>query len=198
MADKPDVEGFWRWFEGNHERVLEIMAGRRDGKVTDLLDEALTQHGLNLTYQITEGVTGGELTFTPQGDPKVAAFIDTFVEKAPKLDTWVVHGRVQRKSLDAAIAFVKAVHDVDLEQLHFKVKEVDGVYHLLFLSDVLMKLDEDKRYQVAATFLDHALGEDVAMEYVGSVDFKPSRDGGIAMALVINQITRETGGTGDL
>lgn len=177
---------------------MEIMAGRREGKVTELLDEALAAHGLNLTYEITEGMTGGELTFTPQGDPKVAAFIDSFVEQAPKLDTWVIYGRVQPKSLDGAIAFVEAVHGVDLSGLHFKVKEVEGVYHLLFLSDVLMGLEEDKRYQVAATFLDHALGEDVAMEFVGSVDFKPARDGGIAPALVINQITRETGGTGDL
>jgi aldehyde dehydrogenase (NAD+) len=38
----------------------------------------------------------------------VAAFIDQFLEKAPKLDTWIIHGRIQRKPIDAAIAFVNA------------------------------------------------------------------------------------------
>jgi hypothetical protein len=199
MGATPDIDGFWGWFRSNHGRILEIMAGRRDGKVTELLDQALASHHLNLTYEVTEGVTGAELTFTPEGDPKVAAFIDKLLEKAPALENWIIHGRIPRKSLKAAIAFVHAVHGIDLSELHFKVRNVEGQYHLLFLSDDLMKLSEDQRFEVAATFLDHALGEGRAMEYVGGVDFHPARsEGGIEMGLVINQITRETGGTGDL
>ena len=198
MTAAPDIDGFWKWFGENQGHILEIMAGRREGKVTEMLDRALADHHLHLTYEVTEGVTGADLTFTPEGDLQVAAFIDKLLEKAPKLDTWVLHGRVQRKSLKAAIAFAKAVHDVDLTDLHFKVRHLDDQYHLLFLSDALMKLPEDKRFEVAGTFLDHALGEDRAMEYIGSVDFAPAREGGIEMGLVINQITRETGGSGDL
>jgi hypothetical protein len=198
MTVPADIDGFWKWFSDNHNDILEIMAGQRSGKVTELLDQALKQHHLNLTYEVTEAVAGAELTFTPEGDPLVAAFIDKVMEKAPKLDTWVIHGRIQRKSLKAAIAFVTAVHGLDLTDLHFKVRFVDEQYHLLFLSDALMKLPEDERFEVAATFLDHALGEERAMDYIGSVDFSPAREGGIEMGLVINQITRETGGSGDL
>jgi hypothetical protein len=194
-----DVDGFWKWFEAHHEEILEIMGGRRDGKVTDMVDKALEQHRLNLTYDITEGVKGAELTFTPMGDANVAAFIDALLAKAPKLDTWVMHGRTQRKSLTAALAFIQAVYAIDLADLHFKVKQTDEKYHLLFLSDPLAALPEEKRFEVAASFLDHALGEDLAMEIIGSVDFKPARPGGIEMGLVINQIIREMGAsTGDL
>jgi hypothetical protein len=198
MTAPPDIEGFWKWFLDNHENILAIMAGSRSGKVTELLDQALQKHHLHLTYEVTEAVTGAELTFTPEGDPQVAAFIDKVLEQAPKLDTWVIHGRIQRKSLKAAIAFVHAVHGIDLTDLHFKVRNFEDQYHLRFLSDELMKLGEEERYEVAATFLDHALGEARAMEYVGGVDFHPSNEGGIEMGLVINQITRETGGTGDI
>jgi hypothetical protein len=198
MTAAPDIDGFWKWFADNHESILEIMAGRRDGKVTELLDRALESNHLNLTYEVTGGERGGELTFTPEGDPMVAAFIDQFLEKAPALDTWIIHGRIQRKPIDAAIAFVKAVHGIDLSDLHFKVRHLDEQYHLLFLSDALMNLEEDHRFEVAGTFLDHALGEARAMEYIGSVDFSEAKEGGIEMGLVINQITRETGGTGDI
>jgi hypothetical protein len=198
MTPTPDIDGFWKWFGENHAMILEIMAGRRAGKVTDLLDKALEANHLNLTYEVTESVKGAELTFTPEGDPMVAAFIDKFLENAPALDTWIIHGRIPRKSLKAAIAFVKAVHDIDLSDLHFKVRHLEDQYHLLFLSDALMRLPEDERFEVAGTFLDHALGEARAMEYVGTVEFSGAREGGIEMGLVINQITRETGGTGDV
>ncbi len=198
MGSTADITGFWTWFSANHEQILEIMGGRRPGKVTEMLDRALEANHLNLTYVVTEGLTGAELTFTPEGDPQVAAFIDKLVEAAPKLETWVIRGRIRRKSIKAAIAFVEAVHGIDLANLHFKVRHLDGKYHLLFLSDVLMALDEEKRFAVAATFLDHALGEEIAMEYVGSAEFSANVAGGIEMGLVINQITRETGGSGDL
>ena len=136
------------------------------------------------------------------GDPAAASFVDRFVAEAPTFDTWVIYSRVQRKSLKAALAFVKAVHDIDLTGTHLQVRSIEGVYHLRFLHSDLAKLDEEQRFAVAATFLDHALGEAVAMNCIGAIDFKPDGDG-IEMGLMINQIISETGemapaGTGDL
>lgn len=196
------IRGFWEWFEQHHTDIMAIMAGQRPGKVTELIDEALANQGLSMTYEITEGRFGGELTFTPCGDPVAAAFVDRFVAEAPPLDTWVIYSRRQRKSLQSALAFVKAVHGIDIADAHFQVRSVDGRYHLRFLHDGLLALDEDQRFAVAATFLDHALGEAVAMNYIGSIDFRPTTEG-IEMGLVINQLISETGemepaGTGDL
>ncbi len=52
-------------------------------------------------------------------------------------------------------------------------------------------MSEDERYEVASTFLDHALGEQTVIDYVGQIEFQPT-GGGVAMALLINQIIRET------
>lgn len=201
-GDSVDIRGFWQWFADHHLEILEIMGGRRDGKVTDLIDEALARHGLSITYEVTEGLYGGEITFTPCGDPVAAAFIDRFVAEAPTFDTWVIYSRRQRKSLQSALAFVKAVHGIDIQDAHFQVRFREGVYHLRFMHDGLLALGEDVRYAVVATFLDHALGEAVAMNFIGGIDFQPGGEG-IEMALMINQLISETGemapaGTNDL
>jgi hypothetical protein len=190
---EPNILGFWTWFAENNARITEIMEGKREGRVTDLIDSALAANGLDFTYEVTEGVFGGELTFTPEGDPQLAAFVDRFVAHAPSFGDWVVFSRVQRKALGTALAFVKALHGVDLEDARFKVVWADERFHLCFLHDGLFALDEDKRYAVVSTFLDHALGEEISMEWVGTLDFKPSGEG-VAMGLMINEIIAEIDG----
>ena len=186
----PDFQGFWTWFADHNEEILEIMAGRRPGRVTDVLDAALRSRNLNFVYEVTEGTFGGELTFTPEGDPGVAKVLDRFVAMAPSFETWVVHSRRQRKPLSAALAFTKALHGIDLHGLHLNVRKLGGQYHLQFLHPELAAQDDDRRFAVAATFLDHALGEAMSMSIIGSVDFKERGDG-IDMPLVVNQIIRE-------
>ncbi|MCA9549159.1 MAG: hypothetical protein KC933_03930 [Myxococcales bacterium] len=186
----PDFRGFWQWFADHHAEILEIMAGRRPGRVTDILDDALRSRNLSFVYEVTEGTFGGELTFTPEGDDNVAKVIDHFVAMAPSFDTWVVHSRRQQKPLNAALAFTKAVHGIDLTGLHLNVRNLHGQYHLQFIHRELAAADDDKRFAVAATFLDHALGEALSMSIIGSVDFKAQGDG-IDMPLVLNQIIRE-------
>lgn len=185
----PDPAGFWAWFSEHQHSLLEIIRGRGQGKVTDQFDAALARHGLQVAYEITEGELGGELTFTPEGDPEVAAFLDRLVKAAPTLPAWRIHSRIQRKSLAQAKAFVKALHGVDLTGLHLQVATQDGLYHLRFLHPDLARLPENQRFDVAGTFLDHALGEAIAMGFVASVGFT-ERGEGLEVALVINEIIR--------
>lgn len=189
-SDAPDFQGFWQWFADHNHELLEIMGGRRAGKVTDVMDQAMSQHHLTFVYEVTEGPFGGELTFTPEGDPALARLIDRFVAQAPSFDTWVVHSRRHRKSFKAALAFVNALHGIDLTGLHFKVRKLSGQFHLLFIHAGLSALEENHRFAVAATFLDHAVGEAVAMSFVGSIDFRDSGEG-LDAPLVVNQIIRE-------
>jgi hypothetical protein len=186
----PDFRGFWQWFADHQLEILEIMAGRRPGRVTDVLDDALRGRNLNFVYEVTEGTFGGELTFTPEGDAAVAKVLDRFVAMAPSFDTWVVHSRRQQKPISAALAFTKAIHGIDLHGLHLNVRKLSGQYHLQFIHPELAALGDDRRFAVVATFLDHALGEALSMSVIGSVDFKQVGDG-IDMPLVINQIIRE-------
>lgn len=188
-APTPDIRGFWTWFGEHQAELLEIIRGRRKGKVTDQLDDALARFGLQVAYEITEGDLGGELTFTPEGDPEVAAFLDRMVKAAPTLPSWRIHSRIQRKALTQAKAFVKALHGVDLGGLHLQVVTRDDLYHLRFIHPGLAALPEEQRYDVASTFLDHALGEAIAMGFVASVGFVDKADG-IEVGLVLNEIIR--------
>lgn len=188
----PDPLGFWGWFANHQSELLAIVRGEQAGRVTERIDDALAEHHLKFVYEVTEVDFGGELTFTPEGDPVGAAAVDDFVAQAPSLKNWVIHSRRQRKPLNTAVAFTRAVHGVDLTDARVVVKMYHGQYHLQFIHALLADLPEESRYGTIASFLDHALGEAVATNYVGGVDFKPEGDG-IDMALVINQIICETG-----
>ena len=153
----PDFNGFWQWFADHNHEILEIMGGRRDGKVTDVIDDALRRHHLSFVYEVTEGPFGGELTFTPEGDPQVARVLDRFVAQAPSFDTWVVHSRRHRKSFTAALAFVNALHGIDLTGLHFKVRKLGGQFHLLFIHPGLSALPEDQRAELIDVLADSLL-----------------------------------------
>ncbi len=188
-----DFEAFWTWFAAQERELADIVAGAIEGRVTEQLDAALKQHNLTLVYDITETPSGAELTFTPEGDPDVAPMVDAFVESAPVLSRWVVHSRRQRKPLPQALGFVKALHKIDLSEARLDVRLHNGKYHIRFLHDELHNLSEDQRFEIAASFLDHAAGESVAMAYVGGVDFAALSDHGFEMALAINQLIAEAG-----
>lgn len=191
-AADPDIRGFWTWFADHQAEVLEIIRGTKTGRVTEMIDQALAAtHLHHLTYEITGGALGAELTFTPQGDPLLGYFIDRFVSAAPSFESWMIFARVQRKSLAAALKFVKALHGVDISEAKLKSVELDDRYHLCFLHDELFKMAEERRYSIAMTFLDHALGEQTVMDWIGQIEFKKAGEG-IAMGLLINEIIVET------
>ncbi len=191
VADGPDIRGFWAWFADRQYEILEIVSGRRPGRVTDLIDEALFENNIHLTYDVTESALGGELTFTPEGNPDLARFLDRFVAAAPAFDTWLIFNRRQRKSLDIALRLVHSVHAIDLSTTRFKVSFKAGRYHLGLLSDELYELSEADRMRVATIFLHYALGEELVTQCVGDLEFLPSGDG-IGMGLLVNEIVCDT------
>ena len=188
--ETPNPEAFWTWFASHERELADIVAGATEGRVTEQLDQALTQHGLSFVYDVTETP---ELTFTPEGDPARAVLGDSFVEGAPMLTRWVVHSRRQRKPLPQALSFVRALHGIDLSNASFDVRLHEGRYHVRFQHNELVQRGEDERFAVAASFLDHALGEAVAMTYIGGVDFAERTEGGIDMAIAVNQLLAEAG-----
>lgn len=188
----PDIRGFWSWFADHQAEILQIIQGKKAGRVTEMIDRALASTNLHhLTYEVTGGASGAELTFTPQADPLLAYFIDRFVAAAPSFENWMIFGRVQRKSIAQALKFVKAIHGIDISEAKLKSVELDDRYHLCFLHDGLFALTDDRRYTIASTFLDHALGEQTMMDWIGQLEFKKSGEG-IEMGLLINELIVET------
>lgn len=186
-----DVAGFWAWFSEHHAELAGIVAGSRSGRVTELIDRALAANKLELTYEVTGGREGAELTFTPCGDPDAARFIDRVLAAAPSFPGWKLNGRIQKTSLPAALELVRLVHGIDVADARFKFVFLEDQFHLCFLHDRLAALPDEQRLAIAGSLLDHALGEELSMEFIGDLEFRPAGEG-ISMALLINEIVRHT------
>lgn len=187
------MTSFWAWFSGEAEALRAAMLGRGgDRNPTAEIDHVLAAQGLELAYDLAVVGEMAELTFTPQGDPKAAAFVDEVVSAAPATTGWWFHSRRQRKPLSVALDFVQEVHGLDLSQARLRARSKEGVYQVCFVDAALAARPEEERYAIAGTFLDHALGEAVATEWVAAVAFEEG-PGGVEMSLVINQIIHEAG-----
>ena len=184
-----DVAGFWRWFSQEADNLAEVVSGRSQGNLTAALDSALTRFGLPLTYEVSANAHGPELIFAAEGDPQRTEFLKRMVERAPTTQ-WSIHAERPRRTLDGALQIVSAVYGVELRDARFQVRVVDGRFHLRFLDDALFAQAERRRHDVAALFLDYALGESVATAMVAGLDFQPSGDG-IAMPLMVNELIRK-------
>lgn len=193
MVASADIPRFWSWLSAESERLRAAMlSGGAEVDPTVEIDGALKDCELELAYDLAVIGDQAELTFTPEGDRERAAFVDEVVSAAPAIAGWEFHSRRQRKPLPVAIGFVQEEHGVDLSDTRVLAVSKDGLYKITFIDPVLASRPEAERYGVAATFLDHALGEAVAMQRIVAVDFEPG-PGGIEMALVINNIIVETG-----
>ena len=182
-----DIDGFWAWFKGEAKQLAAIVDGSASGKVTDVLDAALSDHGLELTYEVSLDAHGPELTFTPEGDPDRAALVDRVAMRAGAVRGWTIHARRQPKALPSALAFVQAMHGIDLSAARFDVRADGDAYFICFKHDALYARSEDERFEIAATFLDHALGEAFTMRAVRGLEFAAAGDG-VEMGLMVNQL----------
>ena len=188
-ASEPDVTGFWDWFEGEADRLAGVVQGEQQGEITDIIDDALNRFGLPLTYEVSASEDGPELVFAAEGNEQWAAFLRDMVLSAPST-VWKIHPQRPRRPLDETLAIVQAVYNVDLRQVRFQARVVQGRFHLRFLDDELFACTEDERYDVAALFLDYALGESLATAAIAGLDFLPSGEG-IAMGLMVNELIRK-------
>ena len=190
-ATQPDVQGFWRWFEDEADGLADVVSGQREANITELMDAALERFGLSLAYEVSAGRDGPELIFAAEGDSERAAFLQAMVTEAPT-SKWAIHPQRPQRTLDEALAIVEAIYGVNLAEARFQVRVVDGKFHLRFLDDALFQASDDSREDVAALFLDYALGEAVATEAIGGLDFQPAGEG-ISMPLMVNELIRKAG-----
>ena len=195
-TDVTNVAGFWRWFEGQADTLAEVVAGRRHANITQMMDAALTEHGLPLTYEISAGVDGPELIFSAEGREDWASFLTEMVEKAPATG-WTIHPSRPRRPLEVALSIVREVYGVDLTDSRLQARVVDDRFHLRFLDDQLYRLADNVRHDAAALFLDYALGERLATATVAGLDFQPGGDG-IAIPLMLNELIRKAESAGSV
>lgn len=169
MTAPSSSHDFWSAFRvGADELARQIATGDLRGafqRMESLLDE----HGLQFCFELTEEGSDAVLVLTPEGDQEQAQLIDDLVGAMPPIAGWRVYGRRQRKPLRDAFTFVRHVYGRDVSDATFSLRETPEGVVVTMHSAAMSGLAEEEVEGLIATFLDHALGEDVVMDRVNGL-----------------------------
>jgi hypothetical protein len=165
MSGKNEA-AFWRAFRAEAALLAQLTASGQMRRVFDRVETLLQEHGLDFCFDLTQDGEAAMLILTPEGDREQAKRIDDLLEKRPDIAGWRFFGRRQRKTIDDAFVFVRRIWGCDISDATFDVEPSGEV---TLYSKGLQGFDTDTTDGVIATFLDHALGESVAMSRVTGV-----------------------------
>jgi len=156
---------FWSGFLGAADTLRSRMqSGDLRGvfrEIESKLCESDCEFGLELLLEKDTAI----LVLSPEGDASRAESIDRFLAGRPEIPGWRVHGRRPRRSIEDARALVSCTQGVDVDAALFGLDPLDEGWLVMMLTDA----PRERAGRALATFLDHALGEDVAMERVKQV-----------------------------
>ena len=97
---------------------------------------------------------------------------------------WRFFGRRQKKPIDDASAIVRGIYGRDIGDAMFSLSEGEDGLDVALVSSGLAGLDEAVADGLAATFLDHALGEEAVMRRISRVrGIVPGRESQPLMSL---------------
>jgi len=157
---------FWRAFCVEADTLTAmIVAGHLRGAF-QRVESLLQEHGFDYCFELTHEGCETVLVLTPEGDHEQAQCIDHLVEAKPELSGWRVYGRRQRKTLEDAFAFVRHIYNLDVSDATFDLRETPEGYKITMYSKAMRGLTAQEAYGLVATFLDHAVGENVVMARV--------------------------------
>ena len=167
----PDrAEKFWSAFGGLSDRLRGlILAGRLDSAF-ELIEELLGRLGYDFICEVTQEGDDAVLVFTPEGDTDQAEEIDSLLSSRPAIPGWRFYGRRQRKPVQDAFVFVDHIFGIDIRDARFVLDRHLGQWKVTMYSPALASLGEKDRQGLVRTFLWHALGEDVVMTRISSVE----------------------------
>lgn len=171
--------------EGNFWEAFSTMSGElgqdvASGKLREAfqrVDALLQGLDLDFCFELTREGDTAVLVLTPEGDPQKGSMIDALVAAKPEIPGWRVYRRRQRKPLKDALAFVRRIYGLDLSDATFDLRGSPGRYEVVMHSKVAEGLAPDEAYGLVATFLDHAIGEEVVMARVSRMEASQSAGG---------------------
>jgi hypothetical protein len=163
---------FWSEFAKAADKLHTLVLDGEVRRAFDRIEAILRRSGQSFICEVTGQDEKAVLAFTPEGDPAVAAQIDAFLSEMPQLPRWRVYGRRQRKPLADAFAFVAHIYGLALDEARFvPQREREGVTVTMF-SDAVKDLSPDVARGLLATFLDHAVGEELMMSKITRMETK--------------------------
>jgi hypothetical protein len=183
---------FWRSFEQHAVEIRELLSRDEMNLAFSAVEEVMRSCGLDLAFDLTTAPLGGALlVLTPEGDPVQAQIIDELVDAAPPIEGWTVVGRRERKPVSDALAFVRHIYGIDISGARFDVTEAEGKYQVTMHEPACGHLTEEERIGLLATYLDHALGEDLVMRRIAQMDIHVGSGGAMSGSEMVQKIIAE-------
>lgn len=160
---------FWVEFLEFSTTVREHVRARRMRAAFDIVEAILQVHGFDFAFELTEEKTLSVLVLTPEGDREQARCIDELLARRPDVPGWKFYGRRQRKEFKDALTFVRHIHGCDASDVMFHASDSGSGHEITVITQAMQGLSSGAAHGLAATLLDHALGESVVMSQVFAI-----------------------------
>lgn len=179
---------FWREFADDAPVLAQMVNANNLREAFKRIEAMLHRYGFEFCFELTEEGRDAVLVLTPEGDQKQARAIDKLIEVNPGIAGWRIYGRRKQKTLEDVYAFVAHIYGLNVSDATFDILETARGREVIMWSDALSGLSDDEARGLVATFLDHAVGEDVAMSNVDRVDGRFGRNGALSAAAMVARI----------
>jgi hypothetical protein len=159
--------GFWELFAENAEAIRNRLAEGKTRVAFNEVEALLTKFGLEFSFDLTMIGNRAVLILTPEGDWDLAKEIDELIREAREIPNWEVYGRRQKKELSDVFEILKGIYGEDAQDALFSVRRLNGKYEVIMHTQAVKGYTEAEANGFVATFLDHAVGEEIVMSKVG-------------------------------
>jgi hypothetical protein len=157
---------FWQAFGAEEAALADRITAGNLRQAFERVESLMQEHGFDFSFELTEEDGKAVLVLTPEGDQEQARRIDQLLQASPGITGWRLYGRRQRKPLKDAFAFVRNIYGVDISHATFDIQETPKGYEVTMHSKAVKGLPVAEAEGLVATFLDHAVGEEVVMARV--------------------------------
>lgn len=169
---------FWQRFS----RIAEIL---RQKILSDELrfafyevEKVLQECEYHFAFELTHDGHNAILILTPEGDQTIAAQIDSLLAGKPAIDSWIIYGRRQKKTIKDAFTFIHHIYGIDISDCKFSMTESIEGLKINLASRSIEGLSGEERQGLVATLLDHLVGEEVMMTKNAIITTNPKYDEG--------------------
>jgi hypothetical protein len=183
------ADQFWLEFKSEAPALAARLRRGELRAAFDRVEQLLEQHGFNFSFDITESEANEPvLIVTPERDQNEARRVDAFMAGRPEIKGWRFYGRRQRKPLEDAFVFVRHVHGIDVGDATFDLRNGLNGAEVTMHSAAFRDLSPEEARAATETFLDHAIGEALAMAHVKKVDTYAESGGMLSAAELVTRL----------
>jgi hypothetical protein len=178
---------FWSEFASEASALAQMMIVNNLREVFQRIEAMLYKYGFEYCFELTEDEHDAVLVLTPEGDHEQARAIDKLIEAKPDIPGWRIYGRRQQKPLADVFTFIAHIYGLNVRDATFDILKTAHGREVTMWSDAIKSLSDEEARGLVATFLEHAIGEDIVMSNVGRIDGRFGRKGALSSTALVEQ-----------